>query len=336
MKILIHVIAIVAIAIMSGCTSVYTSAVRYETLTPAKYTLPQFVEKVVVLNATEPTLKVDVTQLYLNGKPQSSVSHNYELTQRYTQTIVNELNKSGYITAEVDTLNYRSNWLTDNIASICEAHAAQAVISIDTLNVYIKSDISNSEGFYFVDYIITIKTSGTFHLADGSYKKFEPSFTGALNYKTDEYSTLQDCTKDINKQFNDDILNNAIIFAQDLVPTWEEVSREYYSGNNVSFIAAAEWVSKGNWDEAKNIWGNMYQNTKDINSARAALNIAISYEYNGDIENAAIWCAKAIDRSKLAKAKEFDKDEQSYFDNYFKLLLKRKNDIEILDKQMKK
>ena len=122
-------------------------------------------------------------------------------------------------------------------------------------------------------------------------------------------------------------------FANQITPYWEPVSRVFFADGNEYFVNATAWTQNDNWEEAIKIWGYIYQNGKPLEKARAATNLSYAQEMKGQIDEAAIWCAKGLAIYDTLHAKNIDK-EKAQVGVFFKELLKRQQDIARLKKQM--
>ena len=79
-----------------------------------------------------------------------------------------------------------------------------------------------------------------------------------------------------------------------LVPTWEPADRVYFSGGCVEMRDAAVCLHEGDWNEAQQIWKTLYDRLrKGKTKARAAYNIALSYEMLGNVDEAINWIKKS-------------------------------------------
>ena len=73
---------------------------------------------------------------------------------------------------------------------------------------------------------------------------------------------------------------------QYLLPSWKEVDRYYFDGGNVEMRDAGIFVREGNWDEAGALWQTLYDTKKGKVKMRAAYNLALYHELQGDFEQA--------------------------------------------------
>ena len=75
-----------------------------------------------------------------------------------------------------------------------------------------------------------------------------------------------------------------------LVPSWKQVDRICFYGGCVEMRDAQVYVREGEWQEAQDTWKDLFKRLrKGKTKARAAYNIALSYEMLGDVDNALQW-----------------------------------------------
>ena len=79
-----------------------------------------------------------------------------------------------------------------------------------------------------------------------------------------------------------------------LVPTWKPIDRVYYSGGSVEMRDAVICIQEGDWQAAQDCWKLLYDRLrKGAMKARAAYNIALSFEMLGNVEEAMEWLKKS-------------------------------------------
>jgi hypothetical protein len=105
-------------------------------------------------------------------------------------------------------------------------------------------------------------------------------------------------------------------------PMWVKVNRTYYIGKHEELKNAKQYVKRGDWDTAIEIWMPLTDDVDVKISARAAFNMALASEIKGSLDTAIEWAKKA---QKLG-------DKKAY--NYINVLQKRKMDEEKLKQQL--
>jgi len=121
------------------------------------------------------------------------------------------------------------------------------------------------------------------------------------------------------------ILEDASLFAGEsvakyLVPHWEKVIRPLFYDDAPLMVDASIYAKKNQWEQARKLWQRIYnkQMPEESNklifhpsrllAAKAAYNMAVSYELFGNLDDAMIWIDRAIASAggkKSAKAAWF-------------------------------
>lgn len=95
----------------------------------------------------------------------------------------------------------------------------------------------------------------------------------------------------------------ASILVPYLLPSWKETARNYFDGGSVEMRDAGVYVREHNWEEAYLLWKKVYDTKKGQQKMRAAYNIALYYEMQGDFERAKEYIGVA---SELLKPETVD------------------------------
>jgi len=112
-------------------------------------------------------------------------------------------------------------------------------------------------------------------------------------------------------------------YAFRIAPEWIWVTRTFYSKGGHSDMKKAGRLAKvNNWQEARKVWMGLLGVERKI-AGKAAYNIAVSYEYEGDLEQAKYWASKAYTEFGNKSAR-----------NYVNILQNRINDVNRLNQQM--
>lgn len=163
--------------------------------------------------------------------------------------------------------------------------------------------------------------------------------------------TPEDAKNDLIKE--DSLMKEVSEFAGELptkylLPTWKSENRIYYISGSLELRDGGVLVREGSWDDALKLWLIANNKKSDKIKMRTAFNIALYYETHDEIDKAIEWAKKAfqIVNSKENKEKSPQSTEseapknysQDYLiiANYLMQLTQRKEDIQILDLQMKR
>lgn len=95
----------------------------------------------------------------------------------------------------------------------------------------------------------------------------------------------------------------ASILVPYLLPSWKEVSRHYFDGGGVEMRDAGVYVREYNWEEAYSLWKKVYDTKKGNQKMRAAFNLALYSEIQGDFDRAKAYIEVA---KELVKPESYD------------------------------
>jgi hypothetical protein len=119
-------------------------------------------------------------------------------------------------------------------------------------------------------------------------------------------------------------------FGSKLIPSWTKTNRSYYISKNIEMKKAEEFCKNGEWIKAAEIY-RRYTRSKNKNiSVKSKYNMALICEMEGDIDAAIDW----LNRSK-SDQKTILIDHDINCNEYAKELEKRKQELNLLDKQVR-
>ncbi len=75
-------------------------------------------------------------------------------------------------------------------------------------------------------------------------------------------------------------------FGRRIAPTWVTVTRRYYGGGNPELRQARRYVRVNDWDGAASIWEDLQGHHRPRVVGKAAYNLALSYEAQGQLQEA--------------------------------------------------
>ena len=120
-------------------------------------------------------------------------------------------------------------------------------------------------------------------------------------------------------------------FAKNLIPSWEKVDRLYYRSNNDQMRIAEKYFLDSDWLKAAEVYNKQTGNKKPNIAAKAAYNMALICEMEGNLEAANDWLTRSFSAFKNHNPAHLYNCNQ-----YSTLLAKRKKEIELLEKQLGK
>jgi len=119
-----------------------------------------------------------------------------------------------------------------------------------------------------------------------------------------------------------------------VAPYWETVSRKYYSKGHFLFMRANDLHAINNWSEAAKIWYYVYENGNKRQKAITSFNIALSYEVQGDFDEAVAWgkiSQKLFDNLGSMRSSKYEKKIIKYYNIQ---LVERQQQKKKLDEQI--
>ncbi len=329
---------------VTGCSSF--SDVHFEVLRPAGYSVLPEIKSVVLVDNSKVFPDTSVNVIRVDDeiiKVDTTKVNDY--TKLILNTVKSELdNRLFFDTVYVDTIKYKSitngdmiDKLTNaQIKDICEKFSVDAIVSLDaykyTNNISVKSS-GDSEYFSAYD-ASAINYWRIYNCSDMSVLNthlqkdtiFWNGFGFSINSSLGTFIQFDKATKEIGLYLSYKMVDY-------LAPYWEEVIRRLYTSGNMHFLNATDWVNKDNWQEAEKIWNYIYTNGSKKAKIKAAVNLALSLERRGEINEATNWTSKAYTVMSEMKS-EMKTKLKMYVINYYKDLLKRKKEYIKLVEQL--
>jgi len=286
--------------LIASCASF--SEIHFDVLKPAVYSVPPDIKSVVLVNNS---IDFPDTAVNIIKVDEEIVNIDTSKVRDYPAVVLKiageALNSRMFFdTVYVDTLKYKElskgkileELKPYQIDSLCRKYGVDAIVSLDaykyTNNVSIVT--LDFEEFFSTFDASAINYWRIYKCADHSVMKmhlqkdtiFWDSSGTSLNTSVRHLPDFGKATDEIGSYL-------AYKFVDYLAPHWEDVSRRLYTNGNMNFQNAAEWISRNNWQEAEKIWNFIYKNGSAKAKVRAALNLAVSFERDGDIDNAVKW-----------------------------------------------
>lgn len=333
----------------ASCKTVYT----FESLSPAKYTLPQGVDTVLIVCGVPPAVWSDTAQCSSPIKKAEIVDAEIKFPFVTTSILYSEMNKYGFLPAKLHKYILEAERIPALADSLCRANNTNAIMVLSSIS-YKRTDklYADGEKLYVVkQYIdeytndpdlfadsttlVTATCQWTFVTPNGNSRQFETITTSPYWGKPNDIS--------LSMSYNPIPGDRQTCFAAasdlsfkmvgELTPSWIKVNRFLFYSQKKSFLNAMDMISLNQWNEARALLSSIFENGRTRNKVHAALDMSLSFEKEGDIDAASIWCSKALDILDSAK---FLKFEREYAKELFNMLEIRKNEIARLDKQMNK
>lgn len=286
---------------------------------PAPVTVPAYIKKVGVINrsmSTDETKAIDVIDKVLSlegdkldkeGAFEAIKGLSDELLNNNRFTDVKALNDIDFRTTKLALFPVPLSW--DIVDQICKETSTDALFSLEKFDTDTRISYSNRP--------VEISTplgniSGLEHQADmetivkTGWRIYDPAARAIL----DEY-VYQDAIVFTGKGINPLLAAAGLIgrkdavnkvsnqaghgYAMRIIPYRLQVYRDYFVKGTNNFKIAKRKAQMGKWDEAGELWNKETGNPSMKIAGRAAYNMAIINEINGDIDSALDWAQKSYE-----------------------------------------
>jgi len=333
------------VIILTACSSNYR-IIEIEVLKPAKYSVPPDIASIVLVNNSYPFRDTFIHVAKVDGKFMTLDSI---MVDAFPDTLLKSLSQELLLrrffdTVYIDTIKYNPEFLgkplkplsSQQVDDICEKYDAQAILAV---GAYSHGTLLKVDEVGYSEYYSTMDVSGV------TYWRLYDALQDQVIHEEIQADTLFWDGIGVSKQnslikfpgLKEATLNLADYmgwkFTDNIAPYWEKVQRKLYTSGNAYFMSASDWIANKNWEEAEKLWGFIYENGKPIDQARAAHNIAFSFEQKGDFESAAKWAYNSYQAYSLTSSAQYgvEKDEATA---YYKDMSIRKREYKKLVKQI--
>lgn len=317
----------IIILLLSGIlVSCKTSELYLTVVEPAPVTLPSFIKSVGVINRSMPTdeskvidaidkvLTLEGKDLDKDGAIASIQGLSDELLKNNRFTDVKTLSDIDFRTPRLTVFPEPLTWQI--VEQICKESGTDALFSLEKFDTDTQISYSNRK--------VAVKTllgsiPGLEHQADMNtlvktgWRIYDPADKLIL----DEY-IYEESIVFSGRGINPLLAASALIGRKDavnqvsnkaghgyafrIIPFQIRVMRDYYVKGTNNFKIAQRKAQTGKWDEAGELWNKETGNPDTKVAGRAAYNMAIINEINGDLDAALKWAQKSYEdyNDKLA------------------------------------
>lgn len=346
----------------AGCASVGYKSVAFDVLRPASYTLPEWVDTILIFDGvaspvvTDSSVPPESMALAVKGRADA-------LAQSVCGHMAKAFNASGYMAARFANPQSLEGYVADaeklgqeaaerlharhaitpaEADSLLRGHPSSIILSLCRLNssATIKAEAVDVYGQSQVCADIACATTTQLLLVTAA------GLQAPLDQRQD---TLLFTVCDVNpaavagrlpqlrQRYEEQAEYVAGCLAKAFIPAWQRVVRSIYVSSADDMMSAAAWVDEGRWDEARNLWGRVVSQSSNVSEkVRAALNLALSYERADYPDTASLWCSKALDLIESADSGKAQKlqPEKEKASHMFAYLIERQRQKKELDAQM--
>lgn len=338
-------VATAALALAS-CASVSYKTVGFDVLRPAEYTLPSWTDTLILVdNVAKPVCTDSSLPADYKSYGQDFNRFGHTMADCAFRSMLYEFKKSGYMGIRLLGNPLKLN--AYRIDSLLIGHPGSVILSLDKMEsksvMRFAGEQENMDGQIetCVDIVTDMHTRMSLITSPQSRVELTER-TDTLRFQscgTTNYDIARGFPQ-VMTRYQRQGNHLGYLYVDALLPTWERVYRSFFVTNNKDMSAAAEWVEKNDWEEAKNLWFRAYEESgkagKTAESVRAAINMAVANEREDNPVEASLWCSRALDAIDAADAKTQEKlvTEKKRAESMFAYLMIRIEEKKDLDKQM--
>lgn len=301
---------LLSVCLFASCSSI--NYVGIDTYNPAEVTFPEKVSKVLVVNNAVPQPS-DVGYIYnLMGVGQDTCrakadSALFDVCRGLGKAIVDVSFFDDVLLYDTNTRHdagyYTDQKLTpEQVTSLCDETGADAVISVDRMLFDMKKDVVALAEGYLIG-TIDMHISGVIR----SYLPGRPNPLATVLMSDSIFWSESIGNMVLLNQFlpsPDGALRTAGAYigakaSPNFVPHWENESRWFFTGIGSAWKEATAYAQTEKWEQAADRWKHLFRTASGWKSrAKAASNIALSYEMKSDLKEAYDWASKSYDLFK--------------------------------------
>jgi len=337
-----YLIAVLFVSLLFGSC---TSSLRLNVLQPAAVNVHPDIKSIAIANRTKPQNKAsNIIEGVLTGE---GLFQDRSGIEKALGGLVNTLQNSPrfkvvmtdvYLQGSGAGVVFPNPLDWKEVEEICKKYNTDVLCTIETYDsdtrVLTNKNITRRKGsdgkeYNVVEFIATqtVSVQLGFRLYDPVDKTIidQFHFTEQNNWTSKGANEMQAVGGLINRSAASDQVSNSagVKYAIRISPTWVWVTRVFYSkGGHEKMKTAGRFAKANNWKEARAIWMGL-QGEKRKTAGKAAYNIAVSYEYEGNLEEAKKWASTAYSNFGNKKGR-----------SYVYILERRMADVKRLEGQM--
>ena len=329
--------------LMIGCVSL--STVKVDVLRPAVKSIPPEIKTLVVVDNS--SAHPDSIPVQVNSLNDSNVQYleNFKdtISNMVINSLVKELKKRKYFddvylgrsTLKDTSANSKRQRLTgEGIKEIKKKFNPDAILILNDFDFSPILGLNEvSYDYYYYSQLLIGKADWQLYsfLGDTLMDNYTQrdsmrwnSYMDEVVYPVDGIPTIEESLQELGNYMG-------FYYADRIAPYWEPVNRYYYYYNSGLFKVGADLANRKNWEEAEKVWFSIYRDDKKLNKARAAHNIALAKEMQGDFQDASKWAYESL--ALYEKYGSYLKEEINREKSYYKEITRRYLDKKKLQEQ---
>jgi hypothetical protein len=309
-----------------------TKSARLTVLQPARFTVPEHISKVAVVDRSKPSNGwLNVLEGVLTGEAIGQDRRSREeavsgLIEGLRNTPRFEVIRTGIeMTGSRAGANLPAPLSWSEVERICQLHQADAVVTIESFDTNTgvttkrrenTQKDKNGKQITTIDYRSEMRTAVTM-----GWRMYDPRSKNILDEFTTDDFLLSDATGDTEQAAVRQLpapvtISRRVAFiggqhyGMRIAPTYVSIQRQYYvkaKGAKASMQKAGRYAETGSWEKAAELWKILYEKYKEEDkiAGRAAYNMAVAAEMKGNLVLALDWAKKSWELHRNKKARQY-------------------------------
>lgn len=300
-----HLVCLIGCGLLAACNSV--RYVGIDTYNPAEVTFPPQVAKVLIVNHAVPQPADTGHRLTLFGVEQDTFrikadSALFDACLGLGKALVdaeyfNDVLLYHDAIRQDDAYGDDRKMTEAEVATLCEEHGADAIISFDRLLFETEKSVTALPEGYVIG-MVDVWVAGVIRsYLPGREAPLASVYVNDSIFWTESADTRQELERILPAP--DESLRAAGQYiaaksAVNFVPHWEKETRWYFTGSSSRWKEAAVLTGAEKWEQAAESWERLYNNASgDVAKAKLASNLAFCLEMKGNLPQACEWADKA-------------------------------------------
>lgn len=305
-----------------------TASHQMQILKPATINVPTEIKQVGIINRSLPEKgqgAMNVLEGLVTGE---SIGADREGSMECMRGLAAGLNSNPRFTAVlIEGVDFRGtgtrqwpeflDW--NQVDELCERFRVDAIVALETFDSDMELRKSSADvertidkkkvivKEYYADLSMNVRSGWTIYKPEGRQIIDRNAFNDEMSWRESGDTPDQVLGKLPSKRrsINESGYYSGRQYGRRISPTWVTESRTYFRKANDDFKVASKYVKQDRWNDAIAIWKKYTLNTDPKIAGRAAYNMALASEVEGNLSLALEWANRAWQQHGLKKARHY-------------------------------
>lgn len=282
---------------------------RMEVLRPGYVVVPSDKSKVILVDRSMPqnpsyghavldnfVYKKDTAFITdsLSGFLINSVANDLQQEGFFKNIRIHDNQKNSYKSSANESFQHSYPLTTEQIKEIGTSNKVDLIISLDDLTVQSKTNVQPCDFLFRATRDVSINT--VWRVYDASSDTLISQFQHRDSLYWQAFQPLPEKALESLPVFEGSLPEIGDVAAENisriLGPYWEQETRYYFCAGSYRMKYAADCIRSEDWKGASALWLQEYDKGFGRSVYRAAMNMMLYYEIQGDIDQALVWSKK--------------------------------------------